>query len=103
MATIAENLLAIDNEKALQKSALEKQGQDMTNVPYTQYHEKILAIQSGGGGTNLVRCAAKIVEVDGVNELQIDTEDLTNGEMFLLGDMTGENDSNLQNLYLVNF
>lgn len=69
----------------------------------TNYASAVVNIASSGGGTNLVRCAAKIVEVDGMNELQIDTEDLTNGEMFLLGAMMGENDSSLQNLYLVNF
>lgn len=46
MATISENLEALNEEKELQKIALENQGQDMTGVPYTQYHEKISAIKT---------------------------------------------------------
>lgn len=46
MATISENLQALNEEKELQKIALENKGQDMTDVPYTQYHEKIADIQT---------------------------------------------------------
>lgn len=57
MATIFEelneNLVAFNEEKQLQKSALEEKGQDMTDVPFTQYHEKIKAIQTGGGEDRL--------------------------------------------------
>ena len=41
MATIAENLLALQQVKTDIKTAIEGKGQDLTNVPFTEYAEKI--------------------------------------------------------------
>ena len=41
MSTIAENLLALQQTKANIKTAIEGKGQDLTNVPFTEYAEKI--------------------------------------------------------------
>lgn len=49
MGTIAENLLALQTAKENIKSAIEGKGQDLTDVPFTEYHDKISAIQTGGG------------------------------------------------------
>lgn len=46
MATISKNIQDLREEKQLQKIALENQGQDMTGVPYTQYHKKIAEIKT---------------------------------------------------------
>lgn len=46
MATIAENLLELQQTKSNIKSAIEGKGQDLTDVPFTQYGEKISAIQT---------------------------------------------------------
>ena len=49
MATIAENLVALQEAKSNIKSAIESKGQDLTDVPFTQYADKINAISVGGG------------------------------------------------------
>ena len=41
MSTIAENLLALQQVKTDIKTAIEGKGQDLTNVPFTEYAEKI--------------------------------------------------------------
>lgn len=46
MATISENLEALKTAKTNIKSAIEGKGQDLTNVPFTEYSEKIASIQS---------------------------------------------------------
>lgn len=46
MATISENLEAIKTAKASIKSAIEGKGQDLTDVPFTEYAEKIADIQT---------------------------------------------------------
>ena len=51
MATISENLLALQQAKTDIKTAIESKGQDLTDVPFTEYHVKIADIQTGGGGT----------------------------------------------------
>ena len=48
MATISENLQTLATAKANIKSAIESKGQDLTNVPFTEYAGKISAIESGG-------------------------------------------------------
>ena len=48
MATISENLQAIRNAKSDIKQAIESKGQSLDNVPFTQYAQKINAIQTGG-------------------------------------------------------
>lgn len=53
MATIAENLLELQQTKANIKTAIEGKGQDLTDVPFTQYANKISAIQTGGGEDRL--------------------------------------------------
>lgn len=53
MATIAENLLELQQTKANIKTAIESKGQDLTDVPFTQYADKISAIQTGGGEDRL--------------------------------------------------
>ena len=50
MATTSENLIALNQAKANIKQAIENKGQDLTNVPFTQYAEKINAIKTGGTG-----------------------------------------------------
>lgn len=47
MATITENLQAIRTAKQNIKQAIEGKGQNLTNVPFTQYAEKIGSIQTG--------------------------------------------------------
>ena len=49
MATMSENLIALQTAKANIKTAIESKGQDLTDVPFTQYADKINAIQTGGG------------------------------------------------------
>lgn len=46
MATPSENLLALKTVKADIKQAIENKGQDLTNVPFTQYAEKINELQA---------------------------------------------------------
>lgn len=41
MATVAENLQTLNEAKSAIKMAIEAKGQDMTDVPFTQYAEKI--------------------------------------------------------------
>ena len=54
MSTIAENLLALQQTKANIKTAIESKGQDLTNVPFTEYAEKINLISSVDvSGTNI--------------------------------------------------
>lgn len=53
MATISENLQTLATAKANIKSAIEGKGQDLTDVPFTEYADKISAIQSGGGTDRL--------------------------------------------------
>lgn len=48
MATIAENLLSLNETKASIKASIEEKGQDLTNVPFTAYADKIAEIKSGG-------------------------------------------------------
>ena len=48
MATISENLVALNEAKQSIKSAIESKGQDLTGVPFTEYGGKIEAIQTGG-------------------------------------------------------
>lgn len=66
MATISENLIALNETKQNIKTAIEGKGQDLTGVPFTQYADKIEAIQAGGGediGTGKYRCLA--IDYDG--------------------------------------
>jgi hypothetical protein len=53
MATMEENLIALNEAKANIKSAIESKGQDLTNVPFTQYADKINAISGGGNDDTL--------------------------------------------------
>ena len=53
MATVAENLQTLNEAKSAIKMAIEAKGQDMTDVPFTQYAEKINDIQAGGGGDSV--------------------------------------------------
>jgi len=48
LATIAEQISKINNEKQAQRSAFTAQGINMTNVPFVEYHTKIPQL---GGGT----------------------------------------------------
>ena len=51
MSTIAENLQVLNEAKANIKTALENKGVDMTDVPFTQYAEKIASIQASNKAT----------------------------------------------------
>jgi hypothetical protein len=44
--TVAEKLVATNDEKLALKTALEGKSVDMTNIPFTQYHEKVTALPS---------------------------------------------------------
>jgi hypothetical protein len=46
MATISENLEVLKTAKTNIKNAIEGKGQDLTNVPFTQYGEKIAEMQT---------------------------------------------------------
>lgn len=48
MATLAENLLSLNEAKQAIKTAIESKGQDLTDIPFTQYADKIAAIAGGG-------------------------------------------------------
>lgn len=48
MATIAENLLKLQNTKTAIKSAIEAKGVAVGSVPFAQYADKISAISGGG-------------------------------------------------------
>lgn len=52
MATISENLQTLQTAKQNIKSAIEAKGQDLSNVPFTQYADKISAIETGGGSAS---------------------------------------------------
>lgn len=45
MATIAENLQTLNETKTAIKTAIESKGQDMTDVPFTSYADKITSIE----------------------------------------------------------
>lgn len=47
MATTSENLITLQNAKSAIKEAIESKGQDLTNVPFTEYAAKINAISGG--------------------------------------------------------
>lgn len=47
MATINENLQALNEIKQNIKTAIENKGQNLTDVPFSQYAEKISAIETG--------------------------------------------------------
>lgn len=47
MATIAENLQTLNETKTAIKTAIESKGQNLTDVPFTGYAEKITAISGG--------------------------------------------------------
>lgn len=53
MGTIAENLLTLEETKQNIKTAIQSKGQDLTDVPFTQYADKISEIQTGGGTDKL--------------------------------------------------
>lgn len=53
MATISENLLALNETKQAIKTAIENKGQDLTGVPFTDYANKISEIASGGKKFNM--------------------------------------------------
>ena len=45
MALVSENLLALDGVKQAIKTAIEEKGQDMKDVPFTEYAQKITDIK----------------------------------------------------------
>lgn len=53
MATISENLLTLNETKQAIKTAIESKGQDLTDVPFTSYADKIAEI-SGGSGKKII-------------------------------------------------
>lgn len=80
MATISENLEALKVAKANIKSAIEEKGQDLTDVPFTQYGEKILNIVSGSSSSpkfnELVDGSIVSLEesdLSGINEIRENT------------------------------
>lgn len=52
MSRLTDNLTALIGVKNNIKDAIENKGVDMTGVPFTSYHEKILEIEGGGGSNN---------------------------------------------------
>lgn len=64
MATVAENLQTLNEAKSAIKMAIEAKGQDMTDVPFTQYAEKIEGIQAGGddGEPNMLEAMINVTK-----------------------------------------
>jgi hypothetical protein len=65
MGTIAENLTALQNAKTAIKAAIEKKGQSLTNVPFTQYASKIEAIKTSSAPTTITAHIVKGYDVVG--------------------------------------
>lgn len=61
MATVSENLIALQNAKVAIKNAITAKGQDLSGVPFTGYASKINAIQGG----EAVRSIKKYLEAGG--------------------------------------
>lgn len=53
MATISENLSKLTEAKENIKTAIEAKGQDLTNVPFSEYGNKIEQLQTGSGVNGL--------------------------------------------------
>lgn len=92
MATISENLEVLKTAKTNIKNAIEGKGQDLTNVPFTRYGEKIAEIQTS---ENL---DAELNEQDTLlAELQSSVEDLQEKPV----DMLQWKCDNMKSLYYV--
>lgn len=50
---IADKLTELQATKTAIKTAIEEKGQDLTDIPFTAYAEKIAEIKSGGGGVEM--------------------------------------------------
>jgi hypothetical protein len=50
---IADKLTELQATKTAIKTAIEGKGQDLTDIPFTRYAEKITAIEGGGGGIEM--------------------------------------------------
>lgn len=84
MATISENLIALQQAKESIKTAITNKGQDLTDVPFTEYGRKIDAIQGGGSGKDMLQ---ERVDVAGTCE-------------YLFANYTGDNVDYIGNLDL---
>lgn len=71
MAKTSENLQTLATAKANIKSAIEAKGQDLTNVPFTKYGEKISAISGGAGG-----------ECDLIDVFELPTENVDESKVY---------------------
>ena len=74
MATISQNLEALQTAKANIKMAIEKKGQDLTNVPFTQYGEKIEEIQTGGGSSQPVLQSKSVQPIEEAQRITADED-----------------------------
>lgn len=84
MATIAENLQTLQDTKIAIKTAIEGKGQDLTNVPFTEYANKIEAIE--GGGVDKAAVIKEIIEARGGNAVRLFYAEVGDGFTTLTND-----------------
>lgn len=70
MATIAERLTQLQNAKENIKQAIENKGVSLSNVPFTQYHEKIAEISVGEELDLFLTAAKKYHEANLLSDLE---------------------------------
>ena len=88
MSTIAENLLALQQAKNDIKSAIESKGQDLTDVPFTEYGNKITEIS---GAENLDTELNEQEEL--LNELETQVNELSDKPKDMLQQMVDNTNS----------
>ena len=74
MATIAENLVSLNEAKQLIKLAIEAKGRDLSNVPFTKYAEQIIALGNGEGGGSIG--GDKAIEIVNKTVTEITSQDI---------------------------
>ena len=84
MGTTAEKLQAILNSKAAIKASIEAKGQEVGDIPLSQYAAKIDAIETGGGGGTSKFYLNKCVLTDN-DGYQIEKIPIKAGDMIDLG------------------
>lgn len=82
MGTIAENLLQLNATKQAIKTAIESKGQDLTDVPFTEYASKIDAIQGGSSDGFSVARILNARKQGNFSSFFSDVTNLTDDELF---------------------